>query len=587
MSQKSFFTLFLTVMLCSAGIGVTSCAVIKPESRERDDATIPEKAVYTEEEVSGAERAFIRGVTAMQLDDKAMALSYLKHAESIMKSSSGVNYALAELYYEMEEYGKGIFYAQKAVDLEPENKWYRLLLADGYAITGNKEEVIGQLDAILEQNPNNRSVLYMKAQTLSSLGKYEASNKVYEQLLEISGPDPTLFYYRIGNFRQMEDHESMMSELQRIIELHPDNINTLLMMSQFYLEKDNEKEARKVLEKILEHNPGHAETLVNLADLYIQQKKWEKAGEILMGLVADEDISILNKLEIVQYVTNHYSNDKDNPVLEETASLLIATLLEAEEESALAHALSAEFFLMKDEQDQALFHLKRTTELMPENDAAWRQLVQFYYIEGRYGDAVEAGEKSGQYIAEDPFISFFVGGAYYIKEEYQKAIEWLTAASELPSRPEFRSVILGTLGDTYASVDYWEDAVEAYEASLALDSDNSVTLNNYAYYLSEREERLDEAYDMSARALEINPANGAFLDTMGWIYFKKGNYPKAKKYIRKAIETGEASAEVMEHMGDVYDKLEDPDRALYWWQKAFEKEENRIHLKERLHINGP
>lgn len=89
---------------------------------------------------------------------------------------------------------------------------------------------------------------------------------------------------------------------------------------------------------------------------------------------------------------------------------------------------------------------------------------------------------------------------------------------------------------------------------------------------------------MAIRALELNPENAAFLDTMGWIYFKMGDYEKAYEYIRASIDTGDASAEVMEHMGDVYDKMGEPDRAHYWWQKALDKDENRTYLEERLNI---
>ncbi|MGK7369907.1 MAG: hypothetical protein ACNS64_06800, partial [Candidatus Halalkalibacterium sp. M3_1C_030] len=71
-------------------------------------------------------------------------------------------------------------------------------------------------------------------------------------------------------------------------------------------------------------------------------------------------------------------------------------------------------------------------------------------------------------------------------------------------------------------------------------------------------------------------------DTVGWVYYQKGEYQKAEKFIRASLDTDEASAEVMEHMGDVLDKLNKPEEALEWWKKAYEKDTTRTHLKEKI-----
>jgi uncharacterized protein HemY len=83
----------------------------------------------------------------------------------------------------------------------------------------------------------------------------------------------------------------------------------------------------------------------------------------------------------------------------------------------------------------------------------------------------------------------------------------------------------------------------------------------------------------------MRPGNPAFLDTLGWIYFKKGDYEKAREHIAASIDTGQASATVMEHMGDVYEKLGDMDEARNWWQQALDRDDTREHLREKLDAN--
>ncbi len=584
-------TLFLGATLLLSACSSTEPATADHQDRTRDRSApersltgLPEARTGSEEEAR-ARTHFIRGLTALELNDPERAESHLTRAHALLPHMPGVNYALARLYLEKNDYAGSVFYSRRAVDAEPENKWYRMLLVDGLRGTGDYREVLQHLDTALTYHPGDIQLLYTMARIQASQGEYEASNLTYQQILDLMGSDRAIHYQRISNFTRMNDTDAVINELLKILEADQGNVNTLLMLSQFYLEEERTGEAAELLEQVLQRNPRHPEALVNLADIHIMNEEWEKAGALLLGLVGDPVVSVTNKLEIVQYVLSRFSQHPEDPRLKDTASMLVDTLVAGVPENGMAHAMAAEFHIITDDGEQALYHLHRTTELMPENDAAWRQLVQTYYIEGLYEETIEAGLRAEEFIPQDAFILFFVGGAYFLKDNKEEAARWLSAASELPARAPFRSIIMGTLGDAHASMDNWEAADDAYEEAILLDPDNDVALNNYAYYLSERETRLDKAKEMAKRALELNPENAAFLDTMGWVYFKLGDYEKAHEYIRASIETGDASAEVMEHMGDVYDKLGDPDRAHYWWQKALEKDDTRTYLKERLHIN--
>jgi Tfp pilus assembly protein PilF len=141
---------------------------------------------------------------------------------------------------------------------------------------------------------------------------------------------------------------------------------------------------------------------------------------------------------------------------------------------------------------------------------------------------------------------------------------------------------MGTLASTLDELGRHTEADSMYARALRLVPDNATLLNNYSYSLSERGARLGEALDMVKRALEKEPKNGAFLDTIGWIYYKMGDYELALKYILQAIETRDSSAEVMEHLGDVYDKLGQPENAQKYWQKALDLDRTRKSVQEKL-----
>ncbi len=104
-----------------------------------------------------------------------------------------------------------------------------------------------------------------------------------------------------------------------------------------------------------------------------------------------------------------------------------------------------------------------------------------------------------------------------------------------------------------------------------MDSNNTVALNNYSYYLSERNERLDQALIMSAKSNKLEPNQATYLDTYAWIYYKLERYEEAKTWMEKAIVYGgSGSGVILEHLGDIHFKLGDIDEAIKFWKKARE-----------------
>jgi tetratricopeptide (TPR) repeat protein len=87
---------------------------------------------------------------------------------------------------------------------------------------------------------------------------------------------------------------------------------------------------------------------------------------------------------------------------------------------------------------------------------------------------------------------------------------------------------------------------------------------------------------MAKKVVEAEPDNSSFLDTIGWIYFKLGDYQEAEGFIKKAVSKGDASAVVLEHLGDVYFRLNDVDRALANWNMALALDKNNSALKEKI-----
>jgi len=103
---------------------------------------------------------------------------------------------------------------------------------------------------------------------------------------------------------------------------------------------------------------------------------------------------------------------------------------------------------------------------------------------------------------------------------------------------------------------------------LAVDPHESSTLNYFGYMLADRGLRLDEAVALIQRALADEPYNGAYLDSLGWAYFKQGKLDAARTTLEKAVARTAHDPTVREHLGEVYYKLGRPSQALAEWTKA-------------------
>lgn len=100
--------------------------------------------------------------------------------------------------------------------------------------------------------------------------------------------------------------------------------------------------------------------------------------------------------------------------------------------------------------------------------------------------------------------------------------------------------------------------------------DNPIALNNLGYFLLERDIRFDEALKLIQKAVDTDPTNPSYLDSLGWAYYKLGKYAEAEKNLKAALRYDSMSATIHEHLGDVYLKQGKADLSRTAWQKALE-----------------
>jgi len=534
------------------------------------------------EDEARAMEYYIKGLNAFENEEYQDALDHLNIAYLKLSKSAGVNYALADVYLGLEDYQNAEYYARTSIDLDPENKWYHLKLAQIYRRSGQNSNSIEALENAREYHPKDIGILIQLAALHAELREYNKSNRIYDEILSVRGSDPEIHRRKYRNYMQLNQHEAALEQLQLMRKLEPDNLGTLHALSRLYSEVGEMDAAIEILNEAKQRNPRNPETLILLAEIYVNEGKWDSLGDTFISMIEDPMLSASQKMELARFLYLQHQSSPYQGTLTRQTERVLQSFSENEPEYGEAHLLAAEFYLNQGNSAEAVNKLKLANEVMPEETEAWRQRLQLLFSEGDYENVIQVGIEASRYVEDDATINFFIGASYMLTDHYTEAAEWLEKATLMPSRRNFRSIIHGTLGDVYTELNRWDDAVESYENALRLDNANHNAMNNYAYYMSVREENLEYAEELALRAIGYEPDNAAYLDTVGWVYFKKGKYEKAKEYIKSSIETGEASAEVYEHMGDVYSKLGQDSEAVTWWKKALEADSERTYLEERM-----
>jgi Flp pilus assembly protein TadD len=143
------------------------------------------------------------------------------------------------------------------------------------------------------------------------------------------------------------------------------------------------------------------------------------------------------------------------------------------------------------------------------------------------------------------------------------------------------------LGAVYDENKNKEKAIEHMKKAIELNQQNAAALNYLGYTWAEMGVRLDEAESLILRALKIEPSDGFYIDSLGWVYYQKGDYQRAAEQLERAVELANDDPTIIEHLGDVYEKVGKPDKALERYRQVLKRskeEEQSKRIREKIEL---
>ena len=474
----------------------------------------------------------------IQQDDFPQAIDVLKDAIKANPNNAEPYQQLAFIYLKyLKKTDQAIDYANRAIALNPGD-------AEGYQRLVEIEVAAGQEKKALE---------------------------VLDRAAKIHSNDPA-FWMRLGKLYMAilfkSDSQPKPDELKRTNEIFKkaaeharDDPAVLKEIADYYAASQQLKEAIPLYLRVLELQPDDANAREKLATGFILTNQRGKAVEMLEQIIQE-------------HPEKYQSYDLLAQVLDDEArSLQRANRLEE---------AKAKFAKVAANYEQSLL-------INPNHPSTYLHLAELLLGPSRDADrAVKLLMEARRRFPGAPEIVYYLAIAQREAKQSQQAVATFEEALHEAQLDEDDEVINAKFYFNYGAAaeqaGLYEKAADLLRKSIALDPANSAEAYNYIGYMwADHNMHLDEAEAMIKRALESEPNNASYLDSLGWVEFRKGKFDQALSDLLRAAKTVERDDPVVfEHIGDTYLKLNRVREALDAWQKALALDPKNKTLADKI-----
>ncbi len=412
-------------------------------------------------------------------------------------------------------------------------------LAEVGLMENNLPDCSEMVTKALARDPQNVEALVLQGRVYNLKHEYQKAIALFERLAE-NYPRLAVVHQELGlAYAESGDSNKAINSLNQAVTLSPNLPEAVILLARLNSQKGDNNAAATLLRKLLAQTPDLAPAQLLLADIYRAQGNLDGALAIyqqleqrspknsqtplLRGLVlaqqgksADARAAFERAFELapdsptaLEQLVNLHLKDKTYPAAVERVEAEIAKNPKLAGNGQL---LLAKIALAREDKNQAEIHLKKAIELMPDAAAAY----------------------------------FLLAGIYSRTNQQDKALAQLNEIINRDPKQTTAIMLASVMKDQKGD---YAGAREGYEKMLALNPRSAVALNNLAYLQAERFNDLDKAQELAQKARQVLPNDPQGADTLGWILYRKHQYPRALGLLREAAEKRPGDAEIQYHLG--------------------------------------
>lgn len=476
-------------------------------------------------------------------------------------------YELASIYNDNKKYNDALFFAKGAYDLDPKNEWYALLLADTYEKTGKLNEANSIYEKLIKAQPEHVDYYFSQANIFLTQKKYQEAIHSYDLAEEKIGINRELILEKKTLYLKMGNVTEAANEIEKLIKSEPTNLEYYSMLVEIYQVNNMSDKAYSTIQRMQAIDPENPSVALSLAEYYRSKGQKQESFEQLKKAFQSKQLGSDIKIRVL---TSYL------PLVGENAELL-AQGLELSKIMSSVHTTEAnpqavygDFLVIGTKYEEARTQYRAALAIDKKNLQAWQQLL---IIESNLRDfkSMESeSEEALSLFADQSIVYLFNGIAKIQNKKYDDATKILLLGSKMVVDNDAQLIeFYSNLADAYNNLKKYEESDKYYDKALIIDPNNTYVLNNYAYYLSLRKEKLDKAAEMSKKCNELAPNSSNDEDTYAWVLYSQGKYDEAKTWLEKAMKNGgDKNGTILEHYADVLFRLGKVDDAMIYWQQA-------------------
>lgn len=478
---------------------------------------------------------------------------------------------LARLYRLRNEHDQAEDVLRGVLKQDPENEPGVEQLTQLLLDEGKSADAVALLEGISNRNPSP-ALLDLLGDAYTQTRDLEKAEQAYRKAAEM---DPSELSHQRGLGQTLiseEKYSDALTVYEHLADLMPDDADVYLRLAQIYRELHQLDDAEKNLLKARQYAPGSLEVMYNEATLYEAQGRYEDAIRVLSdavnGLKSQSTPlpSRRRSLAILYQQLGQLYRDIQN------YQSAIYTYQElgrlGDEEDRRARLLIVDTYRAAKDLPKALQTGKEALAKYPNDPAIRASNALLLGESGQTDEAVKMLRTQLNKSEADRDTYLNIAQVYERARRYKEAEEAARTAELSPGQPRDKEMVWFLLGAIYERQKFYDRAEDEFKKALSVNPRNAPVLNYYGYMLGDLGIRLDEAEGLVKRALKEEPFSGAYLDSLGWIYFKENRLPEAEETLRKAVERESHDATIRSHLGDVYAKSGRMDLAAGEWEKS-------------------
>jgi tetratricopeptide (TPR) repeat protein len=475
-------------------------------------------------------------------------------------------YELARMYDVLEEDALALKSIERAIELAPDNVWYK----DVYALIlerNNKfEQAAGVYGSLAKAHPENEYFLFQQAFYYVKANQPEKAVVIYNKLEKMVGVNEELTKKKYTLYYGMGDNKASISEIEKLISAFPQETNYLHILAEFYSKEGDKKAAAKIYKRILAIDSKDADA--NMAIAYGLKDDGNHLSYLayIKPIMAKSSVSIDKKVkELYPYID--MMQDSDDQELKVAALSLGEIITQAHPQEAKAFSLYADMLYHAGLPKEALVNYKKTLELDKSVFAVWEQIM---YLQ------IELKDMPALIRITEDAMDIFPNQA---KVYYMNGV----AQSVTKNHGEATSMFEQALMMSGKNLKKYDRSDKMFERALEIDPNGAMVLHNYSYHLAKRGQELQKARGMAFKANEIKTDQPYFLANLGRIHLLLKNNKEAQSWLEKSMKAGgDKIPDTLEIYGDILYENGNKSLAVEAWQKAKDLGRNSKELDRKI-----